>query len=129
MRSITDDRGYNQIWVESEATRIRGLRRALMIVEAMTTISPEQTVLEIGCGTGRGAHYVAKKTGTSVLGIDLCQPFIEKAKETYQLPNLRFEALNFNQQDELAGKKFNYIIGNGILHHLYYYLDETLLNI
>lgn len=32
MKSITDDRSYNQIWVESESTRIRGLAKLLLII-------------------------------------------------------------------------------------------------
>ena len=128
MKNVTDDRGYNQIWVESEGTRISGLRRAQMVLDRMDPIEG-RSVLEIGCGTGRAANYIAEKSKMQVLGIDLCEPFIETARKTYKLPNLIFDVLDFNKPDDLKSRKFDYITGNGILHHLYYHLDETLVNI
>ncbi len=128
MKNVTDDRGYNQIWVESEATRIRGFRRAQMVLEKMDT-KGEKSVLEIGCGTGRAANYFAEHSKMQVLGIDLCVPFIDEARTKYKLPNLSFGVLDFNKPDDLKNKKFDYITGNGILHHLYYHLDEALVNI
>ena len=60
-----------------------------------------------------------------VIGSDLCVPFIEGAKEKYILPNLSFDTLDFNTAASL-NNKFDYIIGNGILHHLYYNLNTVL---
>src|ERR1019366_7506373 len=63
-----------------------------------------------------------------VLGTDLCVPFIEEAKKNFQLPGLRYDILDFNKADQFKGEQFDYIIGNGILHHLYYHLDEAFVN-
>ena len=71
---------------------------------------------------------LAQKTGMQVTGIDLCAPFIDQAREDFSLPNLRFEVLDFNKADQFDGEKFDYIIGNGILHHLYHHLDEAFSN-
>jgi 2-polyprenyl-3-methyl-5-hydroxy-6-metoxy-1,4-benzoquinol methylase len=128
MSAITDDRGYNQMFKPSEAMRIRSERRCDMLLSAME-INTETKILEIGCGTGEIANFVAKKTKAQVLGIDICKPFIEEAKKLHLLPNLNFEVLDFNQPKSLSGEKFDYIIGNGILHHLYYDLDAALQNI
>lgn len=128
MTSLTDDRGYNQMFAPSKAMTIRSKRRCDMIVSVMD-IKSDTCILEIGCGTGEIAHFVAEKTKAQVIGTDLCVPFIEQAKEKHILPNLSFEVLNFNDPDSLKGKKFDYIIGNGILHHLYFHLDEALINI
>ncbi len=43
----------------------------------------------------------------------------------YKLPNLLFEVLDFNKAAESVHNKFDYLIGNGILHHLYYNLDDV----
>ena len=51
---------------------------------------------------------------------------VEEAKEKHQFPNLSFDVLNFNSPETLQGKKFDYIIGNGILHHLYYNMSIIL---
>ena len=128
MASLTDDRGYNQMFAPSKAMQIRSERRCDMIISEMI-ITEETTILEIGCGTGEIASFIAQKTKAQVIGTDICVPFIEEAKEKHQFPNLSFDVLNFNNPETLQGKKFDYIIGNGILHHLYYHLDEALKNI
>jgi 2-polyprenyl-3-methyl-5-hydroxy-6-metoxy-1,4-benzoquinol methylase len=128
MASLTDDRGYNQMFAPSKAMQIRSERRCDMIISEMT-ITSETTILEIGCGTGEIASFIAQKTKAQVIGTDICVPFIEEAKEKHKFPNLSFDVLNFNNPETLKGKKFDYIIGNGILHHLYYHLDEALKNI
>jgi SAM-dependent methyltransferase len=128
MKNITDDRGYNQIWVENEGTRIRGFRRAQMVLDHMESQS-RKSVLEIGCGTGRAANYFAEHSMMQILGIDLCVPFIEEANKNYHRSNLSFAVLDFNKPDDLKDAKFDYVVGNGILHHLYYHLDQALVNI
>jgi SAM-dependent methyltransferase len=90
--------------------------------------APNKSVMEIGCGSGKNAFLLAQKTGMKVLGTDLCEPFIKEAKENFILPNLRFDLLDFNKASEFKGEQFDYIIGNGILHHLYFHLDEAFLN-
>jgi SAM-dependent methyltransferase len=61
-----------------------------------------------------------------VLGSDLCVPFIEEARGKYQLPNLSYEVMDFNAVPSTIHTEFDYIVGNGILHHLYYNLDNVL---
>jgi SAM-dependent methyltransferase len=85
-------------------------------------------LLEIGCGTGQNSFFLARKTGLSVLGTDICVPFIEEARQRFQLPNLRYDVLDFNQAAQFRGETFDYIVGNGILHHLYHHLDDALVN-
>jgi 2-polyprenyl-3-methyl-5-hydroxy-6-metoxy-1,4-benzoquinol methylase len=127
MKSIKDDRGYNQIWVDAKSTRVRASRRCDYMISNMHP-SPEKNVLEIGCGTGANSHMLASRTGMQVLGTDLCEPFISEAKAKFVLPNLRYEILNFNQPNRFDGQLFDYIVGNGILHHLYFQLDYALGN-
>src|SRR5262245_8385124 len=86
------------------------------------------SVLEIGCGTGSNSFFLARKTGLQVLGTDICVPFIEEASQRFQLPNLRYAVLDFNQAAQFDGETFDYIVGNGILHHLYNHLAEALSN-
>ncbi|MEO6452819.1 MAG: class I SAM-dependent methyltransferase [Ginsengibacter sp.] len=125
MKNIKDDQGNNQIWGDSYATRIRSQRRYELFVDGIR--GKGNHILEIGCGTGSMSYWIAQKTGANVLGTDICVPFIEQAKKEYQLPNLSYEVLDFNNAEKMMGRKFDCIIGNGILHHLYYQLDEVLL--
>jgi 2-polyprenyl-3-methyl-5-hydroxy-6-metoxy-1,4-benzoquinol methylase len=129
MSSIIDDRGYNQGYAPSAAMKVRTERRCQAIVDQMKTEQKELNVLEIGCGTGELSFLIAQKTKANVLGSDLCVPFIEEARATYILPNLKYEVLDFNHPELVTNLKFDYIIGNGILHHLYYNLDDALKNI
>lgn len=127
MKSVRDDRGYNQGWVENRATNVRVERRCEYIISKLR--SPASgSVLEIGCGTGRNSFLLAQKAGLDVLGTDLCVPFIEEARQRYELPNLRYDVLDFNRATEFEGRTFDAIVGNGILHHLYHQLGTALAN-
>jgi 2-polyprenyl-3-methyl-5-hydroxy-6-metoxy-1,4-benzoquinol methylase len=128
MSSIKDDRGFNQGFTLTKATEIRMQRRADWMMNRMSA-GKDADILEIGCGTGEIAYWIAEQSGKRVLGTDLCVPFIEDAKKKYVLPNLQYDVLNFNQLEDFKDRRFDYIIGNGILHHLYYHLDEALVNL
>ena len=127
MARIVDDRGYNQGFRLVKSTEVRNRRRTDMLISEMSGLETK-SVMDVGCGTGEIAFWMAEKTPAQVLGTDLCVPFIENANKKYQLPNLRYGVLDFNKADEFKGETFDYIVGNGILHHLYYHLDEALVN-
>jgi 2-polyprenyl-3-methyl-5-hydroxy-6-metoxy-1,4-benzoquinol methylase len=127
MASIIDDRGFNQGFELVKSTRVRMQRRTDYMI-SLTRPTPSRSVLEIGCGTGEVSYWLADRSGMQVLGTDLCVPFIEQAKQNYRLANLRYDVLDFNKADQFQGVKFDYIVGNGILHHLYHHLDEVFLN-
>ncbi|HMG84063.1 MAG TPA: class I SAM-dependent methyltransferase [Ferruginibacter sp.] len=124
MAAITDDRGFNQIFEQTEGNLIRLQRRADWMIEEMQT-SPDKKILEIGCGTGYVAYYLAEKTQMQMIGSDLCIPFIEEAKNKYTSSKLSYEVLDFNDAAKSVNNKFDYIVGNGILHHLYYNLSDV----
>jgi 2-polyprenyl-3-methyl-5-hydroxy-6-metoxy-1,4-benzoquinol methylase len=127
MKNLKDDRGYNQIWLDAKSTRVRASRRCDYMISNMQP-SLQKNVLEIGCGTGANSHMLASRTGMQVLGTDLCEPFIVEAKAKFSLPNLGYEILDFNESTRFDGLLFDYIVGNGILHHLYPELDKALGN-
>lgn len=127
MENIKDDRGYNQVWADKKSTRERARRRCEYLISQMI-IGSTKSVMEIGCGVGVNAMMLANKTGMKVLGTDLCVPFIESARKQNEYSNLRFEILDFNKAEEFKGEEFDYIVGNGILHHLYHHLDDALIN-
>ena len=125
MNNIRDDRGYNQVWAPSEATDVRAERRCDLIAALMRE-DPRETVLEIGCGTGKNAYLIAAKTQKDTVAADVCAPFVAAAAETYQRGNLRYEVRDFSKTTDFQPGSFDYVIGNGILHHLYQHLDESL---
>ena len=133
MASIRDDRGYNQGFKPSRAMKMRMERRCDYMISQMTKNNDEIKILEIGCGTGEISYLLSQKTKAKILGTDICLPFIEKAREKYSSLNLNYEVLDFNDSENInkiiGNEKFDYIVGNGILHHLFYKLDESLNNI
>jgi len=128
MENLTDDRGYNQVWADAKSTRVRAARRCRYLISQMAFDS-SKSLMEIGCGLGTNAYLIAKATGLQVLATDLCDPFIEEARRNNDLPNLHYQVLDFHRADQLQGQRFDYIVGNGILHHLYFRLDEALTRI
>jgi protein-L-isoaspartate O-methyltransferase len=64
----------------------------------MIGIEPGTKVLDVGCGTGLEACFIAELVGNKgeVLGIDSCKPMIERANEREtkrKLSNVRFESM------------------------------------
>jgi 2-polyprenyl-3-methyl-5-hydroxy-6-metoxy-1,4-benzoquinol methylase len=128
MASIQDDRGYNQGYKPTQALEVRTKRRCDYILEKVGLPSNGR-ILEIGCGTGQISYLLANRGTVNVVGVDLCSPFIEEARKTYQHPKLSYEVFDFNSTDETLLTqlgKVDAIVGNGILHHLYYNLDPAL---
>ncbi len=124
MINIRDDKGYNQGFRQTPAMVVRTEKRAEYMLGLMDR-KENGSVLEIGCGRGEIAHHIASRTKNQVLGTDICIPFIEEARSKYTLSNLQFEVLDFNNPADIRNRKFDYIVGNGILHHLYNNLDEA----
>ncbi len=135
MSSIKDERGYNQGFKPTKALDIRTERRCDFMISKMDgkTLGRETQILEIGCGIGTTSYLLAKKTNSTVIGTDLSENFIQEANTLYSLPNLIFQMVDFNKPEtygvNVSENKFDYIVGNGILHHLYYNLTSSLMAI
>jgi trans-aconitate methyltransferase len=82
--------------------------------------------LELGCGSGAAAAHVAAVTGAEVLAIDISDKFLNDARATYSLPNLRFEKMDVLADDLGRLGRFDLVFGNGILHHLVLHLNDVL---
>lgn len=133
MGSVKDDRGYNQGFKPSKTMDVRMERRCDYMISQMKINEKKQNILEIGCGTGEISYFISQKTHANILGTDICSPFIENAKKEYSSSNLKFAVLDFintKSINEVVGNtKFDYVVGNGILHHLFNKLDESLTSI
>ena len=132
MTSIKDDRGYNQGFKDSPALRIRTARREEGILKEFRN-SENIKILEIGCGTGELANRLAKRFRGQIMATDLCRPFIEEARKKFSDSGVIYEIKDFNKKEDLKWLQekgpFDYIVGDGILHHLYDKLDSALANL
>ncbi len=135
MSDIKDERGFNQIFENTLAAKIRKERRCDYMINQMDVknLTNQSNILEIGCGTGDALKYISDITGANCLGIDLSQKFIDISNKNYKGQNLSFEVADFNNSKSFKGEmeygKFDYVIGNGILHHLYFNIDNSLINL
>ncbi len=59
---------------------IRGRAATLDLISRLE-LSPEDRVIDIGCGKGGGARLVAEKFGCEVIGVDLTQAYCDTATE------------------------------------------------
>lgn len=130
MASIVDERGYNQMFKPTATTAFRLRRRVeAMVREMRLPDSAEERrcvhILEIGCGLGEQAYVLAQITGARVTGVDLSVKFIEHASATYRCQGLDFIVADLSRCDS-GEERYDYIVGNGILHHLYNQLDSFL---
>ncbi len=130
MPSLVDDRGYNQGYRWSPTQEVRMKRRAEAIVAASGSRFGDR-LLELGCGTGELAHFLSLETHAHVTGVDLCVPFIEQANKAFANERLDFVAADLSKPEDVArlGAQFQAVVGNGILHHLYFHIDEALRSI
>lgn len=73
-------------------------------------------VLDVGCGTGDNAIYLAER-GYEVVGIDFVESAIFRAKEKAALGRvaLRFELLDALQLDRV-NERFDTVIDSGLFH-------------
>jgi SAM-dependent methyltransferase len=132
MANIVDERGYSQIFKPTGAQLIRLRRRAEAIAAEMSLpTAPEARsrtkILELGCGTGELACHLALLTGAQVTGVDLSTQFIDHARAIHQHERLTFVVADLSRIIPRAeSEKCDYIVGNGILHHLYHHLDSFL---
>ncbi|MFM7677255.1 MAG: class I SAM-dependent methyltransferase [Roseiflexaceae bacterium] len=128
--SIVDDRGYNQGFKPSASLAIRNARRVAHLLRCVHPLVAPHHMLEIGCGTGEYAAILAQHPAVTILGTDICQPFIDYARQHYGGVNINFACFDFTDSTEVTAHvgstQFDSVVGNGILHHMYYHIDSVL---
>lgn len=91
-------------------------RAKLRLVDALVALSPEDNVLDIGCGSGVVADHVAPYVH-EVLAVDGNPRAIVFASEQFQRPNLNFRCARLEAL-ELEGGHYSWILCLEVLEHL-----------
>jgi arsenite methyltransferase len=79
--NVKDDPTYLELHAYTGATKhMGGLSTTKELVE-LCGINQSTYVLEVGCGVGATACYLARKLGCRVMGVDVRPSMIERAKE------------------------------------------------
>jgi SAM-dependent methyltransferase len=122
---LQDERGFNQLFDDVGSSPYRAERRHKWFV-TQAKLKNARRIAEIGCGTGAAAAALASGTEAEVVGIDISDVFLDRARETHKAPNLRFEKMDLFTESPAKFGTFDFIYGNGILHHLVFQLEEIL---
>lgn len=88
-RDEEDELGYYDFMAQLEVPYFHwGGMRATERLVSLCKITSGKEVLTVGCGTGYSACYIAKKFGCRVVGIDISEEMIGKAKERAETEGL-----------------------------------------
>ncbi len=77
----------------------RGKESTIEIAD-LAQLQPYHTVLDVGCGLGGSARYIANEYGCSVVGIDLTDEYIDVANKLTEFVNLT-DKVSFKQGSAL----------------------------
>ncbi len=122
---MQDERGFNQLFSAVGSSPFRAERRHHWFASEAKKKKAKR-ILEIGCGTGEAAAALAFQTGAEVVGVDVSGAFIERARALHRASNLQFEKIDLFSGDPTKLGCFDFVFGNGILHHLVLELDRIL---
>lgn len=108
-------------WAEGVETLEQAQEAKLAHIAAKLALKPGQRVLDIGCGWGGMAIYLAQRAGVEVLGITLSEEQLALARERAEAAGVadrvRFELIDYR---DLAarGDRFDRIVSVGMFEHV-----------
>ena len=73
-------------------------------------------VLEIGCGSGYGAHLLNQLRPKSYIGLDLMEEQVELARKNY--PGFQFLIQDARDLSQFANESKDLVVIFGVLHHI-----------
>ena len=121
VQSFYDETPFPDFDLEKYRTREDLERQASWYFRLLDTYIPQNcSIIEVGCGTGQFVNYLALKKTRKVVGIDLTENSLKKAKslrDKLGIQNLELRQENiFDLSPETFGV-FDYVFCNGVLHH------------
>ncbi|MEK9132225.1 MAG: methyltransferase domain-containing protein, partial [Patescibacteria group bacterium] len=97
-------------------TRLRFFIERIENLRSVLGVESENVkILDVGCGNGAQVTLPLGAEGYRVIGIDIHEPTIEKAKQNNDLKNVEFICGYF---EKVRGKSFDVIVLSDILEHL-----------
>jgi len=109
IRSILESPTVYKLWWNV----VGGPGWAKVLVDKYVEPAPGSRILEIGCGPGNIARYLADY---DYVGFDLNSKYIEAARR--RLPTAKFECERVSHFSLREQRSFDFVLAIGILHHL-----------
>jgi cyclopropane fatty-acyl-phospholipid synthase-like methyltransferase len=76
-----------------------------------------KTVLDLGCGYGWHCRYAVENGAEKVIGIDLSEKMVEKAKEMTDSPKISYQLMGMEEIEGL-NEQFDIVISSLALHYV-----------
>jgi ubiquinone/menaquinone biosynthesis C-methylase UbiE len=99
-------------------------------IPQLLALSPDSSVLEMGCGSGGYALHLAEKLGCQIVGVDVNEPGIRNARELAQSRALgsraRFEQCDVSRNLPFDDETFDAGFSNDVLCHVPGRLDALV---
>ena len=70
-------------------------------IATLVQLQPDHKVLDVGCGLGGSARYIANEFGCSVMGVDLTDEYVDVANQLTEFVNLS-DKVSFKQASALS---------------------------
>jgi len=105
-------------WAERTAAgrRRRDIRSGLLATAAAAGLGDDARILDVGCGIADYTMPFARRTGATVIGIDVAPSLLARARPSAPR-NVRLVAANVEALP-FATHAFDAVIGHAVLHHL-----------
>lgn len=75
-------------------------------------------VLDLGCGTGYGSHFLAGFGAASVVAADIDQTALDYAKSNYAHPNIKHMQVNGNDPLPFEDGSFDFVFCSQVIEHI-----------
>ena len=86
-------------------------------------------VLDIGCGWGGFARWMAEKYKCSVVGINLAKGQVEYAKKHISTPLVEIRNMDYRDVPKLVSGKFDKVVSIGMMEHVGYKNHRTFMKV
>lgn len=118
MKNIYDDESFFQAYAEMD--RSKGGLEAAGEWHQLQPLFPDvrgKSVLDLGCGYGWHCKYAAQMGASDVLGIDVSQRMIEKAKSDNSDSRITYEVCDLDTYS-YPKDSYDLVISNLVLHYV-----------
>lgn len=104
----------------SDGSLFGGYSESLLRLQFAAPYCRGRNVLDAGCGTGLGAHYLAGNGATSAIGVDVSAEAIAEAQREFAAETVRFRVGDLQRLEAVidAGERFGAIVSFEVLAHL-----------
>lgn len=111
---------WAQAWASTDLGLLAHIQRYEWVAPLLQGVP---SILDDGCGSGYGTHYIATHTSSRVVGVDISKDAISYARRHYEVrsgASLRFERMDSCDLHQLKDTAFDAIVSFDVIEHIPY---------